>query len=139
MSMVMRGVSGGEVGVALVERSGKDKGRALDVYRTNALFSGVGARAGTKRVATLQRVVPLLRNACTQCRRVSGLPCVCSTIRCAQAGRNRQGVGRCGKLMRLRIDQLTNKSRTRFIGQRTTLLPRAFTTFYNSDNHDIGV
>lgn len=50
-------MSEGEVGVAFVERSDRDKGRALDIYRTNALFSGVGARAGSKRVVALHRLV----------------------------------------------------------------------------------
>lgn len=129
----------GEVGVALVETRGRDKGRTLDALRASTLVGGLGARAGTKRMSALQTVLPRLRNAYTRCRRVSGLPHVCPTIRCDHARRKRQQVGGCGKLMRLRVGHLSNVTRTRCMGRRTTLLPRAFTTFYNSDKQDTGV
>lgn len=128
-----------EVGVALVERRHRDKGRTIDARRASVLVRGLGARGGAKCVARLHDVVPRLGKAGTQCRRVSELPHLCPTMRVAHAGMKRRQVGACGKLMLLRMGGLTKITRTRLIGRRTTLLPRAFTTFYNSDKQDTGV
>lgn len=90
-------------------------------------------------MSTLHDLVPRVAKDGKRCPYVSGLPHVYRTTRCTHDGRKRECLGACGKLMRVRIGRLTGTIRIRRMGHRTTLLPRAFTTFYKDDKQDMGV